>query len=162
LIARGGMGDVHLADRNAGDFVQRAAVKLLRTRGPTDDLLARFRRERELLARLTHPSVVTMLDGGISTDGRQYIVLQYVDGLPITDYCDQQQLDLRARMRLFVDLCRAVQAAHSNLVVHRDLKPSNILVTPEGEIRLLDFGIAKLLDPEPSDVELTLAAPAPM
>jgi serine/threonine-protein kinase len=160
-IARGGMGEVHLAERIDG-FEQRVALKLLRTPFPTAELLERFRLERELLARLTHPSVVPLLDGGTAPDGRPYLVLQYIDGAPITDYCAAAGLDLPARMRLFADLCRAVQYAHSNLVVHRDLKPSNILVTADGEIRLLDFGIAKLLDAGPADAELTLAAPAPM
>jgi serine/threonine-protein kinase len=160
-IARGGMGEVHLAERVDG-FEQRVALKLLSTPFPTAELLERFRLERELLARLTHPSVVPLLDGGTAPDGRPYLVLQYVDGRPITDYGATAGLDLPARMRLFVDLCRAVQYAHSNLVVHRDLKPSNILVTADGEIRLLDFGIAKLLDAGPADPELTLATPAPM
>ncbi|GMU67456.1 MAG: hypothetical protein AMXMBFR36_37300 [Acidobacteriota bacterium] len=161
LIARGGMGEVHLAER-IGGFEQRVALKLLRTPFPTAELLVRFRQERELLARLTHPAIVPLLDGGTAPDGRPYLVLQYVDGAPITDSCAAAGLDLPARMRRFVDLCRAVQYAHSNLVVHRDLKPSNILVTADGEIRLLDFGIAKLLDAGPADPELTQAAPAPM
>ncbi len=162
LIAHGGMGEVHLAERVGGGFAQQVAVKLLRTPWPTGELLERFRRERDLLARLTHPSVVPLLDGGTAPDGRPYLVLQYVDGAPITDYCATAGLDRAARLRLFVALCRAVQYAHSNLVVHRDLKPSNILVTAEGEIRLLDFGIAKLLAAAPDGPELTETAPAPM
>jgi serine/threonine-protein kinase len=162
LIAHGGMGEVHLAERVGGGFAQQVAIKLLRTPWPTSELLDRFRLERDLLARLTHPSVVPLLDGGTAPDGRPYLVLQYVDGAPITDYCTAAGLDLAARLRLFVALCRAVQYAHSNLVVHRDLKPSNILVTADGEIRLLDFGIAKLLATAPDGPELTEAAPAPM
>ena len=162
LIAHGGMGEVHLAERVDGEFEQRVAVKLLRTGWPPQDLLERFRLEREVLARLTHPAIVPLLDGGTSDDGRPYLVLQFVEGLPITEHCARARLDLRARMRLFVTLCRVVQYAHSNLVVHRDLKPSNILVTAEGEIRLLDFGVAKLLQPDEESSELTRATPAPM
>ena len=161
-LARGGMGEVHLAEHVDGHFRRLVAVKLLRPGLEFTDVLDRFRLERELLGRLTHPSVVPLLDGGSTSDGRPYLVLQYVDGLPITDYCVERRLPVRERLRLFVALCRAVQYAHSNLVVHRDLKPSNILVTPDGEIRLLDFGIAKLLSAEPVGGEPTRSALAPM
>ena len=140
-LGDGGMGEVYLGARE--DFEQFVAIKVLRVHVP--DAAARFRRERRILANLTHPAVVPLLDSGIAPDGRPYIVLQFVDGVPITTYCDEKKLDRDARLRLFVDVCRAVQYAHGRLIIHRDLKPSNILVTAEGEARLLDFGIAKAL-----------------
>jgi len=140
-LGQGGMGEVYLGARE--DFDQLVAIKILRVHVP--DAAARFRRERRILAHLTHPAVVPLLDSGVAPDGRPFLVLQYVDGLPITRYCDEKQLDVTARLRLFVDVCRAVQYAHGRLIIHRDLKPSNILVTPEGEARLLDFGIAKVI-----------------
>ena len=126
------------------------------------EMLERFRLERDVLARLTHPAIVPLLDGGITSDGRPYLALQYVEGLPITEHCERAEMSRPDRLRLFVDLCRAVQYAHTNLIVHRDLKPSNVLVTAEGEIRLLDFGVAKLLGVSGPGREITGSARAPM
>ncbi len=145
-LARGGMGDVYVAERADGQFEQRAALKVLRRGLDTDDILRRFLAERQILATLAHPNIARLLDGGATENGRPYLVLEYVEGEPITDYCDARRLGVADRLRLFATVCRAVQHAHRNLVLHRDLKPSNILVTPEGRVKLLDFGIAKLLD----------------
>jgi serine/threonine protein kinase/tetratricopeptide (TPR) repeat protein len=161
-IGGGGMGDVYLAERADDVFEQRVAVKLMRPGIGSAEMLERFRLERDVLARLTHPAIVPLLDGGLTSDGRPYLALQYVEGLPITEYCERAGMSRRERLRLFVDLCRAVQYAHSNLIVHRDLKPSNVLVTAEGEIRLLDFGVAKLLGAGRPGREITGSARAPM
>lgn len=162
LLARGGMGEVYLAERTGGEYRQRVAVKLLRPGLEATGLLDRFRFERDLLARLGHPAVVPLLDGGTTADGRPYLVLQYVEGRPITAHCAERGLGRRARLRLFIQLCRAVQYAHSNLIVHRDLKPSNILVDESGGVRLLDFGIAKLLSRHTAGERTEAAALAPM
>jgi serine/threonine-protein kinase len=152
FLARGGMGEVYLADRADGVVEQRAAVKLLRPGIASADLLERFRLERTLLARLEHPAVAPLLDAGTAADGRPYLALRYVDGRPITTYCAETAATPARRAGLFVELCRAVQFAHANLVVHRDLKPSNVLVSADGRVHLLDFGIAKLLGPR-SDLD---------
>ena len=144
-IGRGGMGVVYLAARADGAFEQRAALKLLRRGIDTDEVLERFRRERQILARLEHPHIGRLLDGGATPEGRPYFAMEYVEGDPITAWCDSRSLGIEARLRLFLDVCHAVEYAHRNLVVHRDLKPSNILVTANGSVKLLDFGIAKLL-----------------
>ena len=144
LIGRGGMGQVFLAERNDGQFEQRVALKLLLHPGAA--LLRRFLAERQILARLEHPNIARLLDGGVGRDGVPYFAMEYVDGIQIIAYCEQHALDLRARLQLFVQVCEAVHYAHRNLVVHRDIKPSNILVTHEGQPKLLDFGIAKLLE----------------
>ncbi|HMV33278.1 MAG TPA: serine/threonine-protein kinase, partial [Gemmatimonadales bacterium] len=146
LVGRGGMGEVYRATRADGEFEQVVALKLLRADAGGTDLVRRFRGERALLARLTHPHIATILDGGTAADGRPYLVLRYVDGLPITDQARGRPL--AERLQLCIKVARAVQFAHVRLVVHRDLKPSNILVTASGEPVLLDFGIAKLLDPQ--------------
>ena len=146
-IGRGGMGTVYLAERVEGDFEQRVAIKLIASADTGDPMHQRFLAERRILAGLVHPHIARLLDGGVTEDGRPYLVMEYVDGQPITGYCDERQLDIRARLRLFADVCAAVQHAHQNLVIHRDLKPSNILVSTDGRVHLLDFGIAKLLDP---------------
>ena len=152
-LGRGGMGAVYLADRVDGDFQQRVAIKMIGTSDADDPLHQRFIAERRILAGLIHPHIARLLDGGVTDDGHPYLVMEYVDGLPITRYCDRHQLDINARLRLFVDVCGAVQHAHQNLVIHRDLKPSNILVSADGVVHLLDFGIAKLIESE------TAAAP---
>jgi tetratricopeptide (TPR) repeat protein len=154
-IGRGGMGAVWLAERADGQFEQRVALKLIKRGMDSDEILARFLRERQILARLEHPDIARLLDGGVSADGRPYFVMEYVAGVPITRYCDERQLSIEARLTLFAAACRAVQYAHRNLVVHRDLKPSNVLVTEGGEIKLLDFGVAKLLGDESSDAAST-------
>jgi eukaryotic-like serine/threonine-protein kinase len=150
-IGEGGMGEVFLAERTDGHFDRRVALKLLRRAGPAPDLHRRFLRERQILARLEHPGIARLLDGGATADGTPFFALEYVEGVPITEYCESQELPVEARLRLFAAACAGVQYAHGRLVVHRDLKPSNILVDTEGHPRLLDFGIAKLLDEESSD-----------
>jgi serine/threonine-protein kinase len=145
-LGRGGMGVVYLAERDDGQFRRRVAVKLLRASPDADELQRRFLAERQILASLDHPNIAQLLDGGITDGQLPYLVMEYVDGLPITAYCDRHRLDLDQRLRLFLDVCAAVRHAHQNLVVHRDLKPGNILVTNDGRVKLLDFGIAKLLN----------------
>ena len=146
ILGRGGMGVVLLAERVDGQFEQQVALKLVRS-GMTDDAaIRRFLAERQILARLQHPGIARLLDGGISDDGLPYFVMEYVEGTPIHEYCDDRKLPIEERLRLLCSVGEAVQFAHRNLVVHRDLKPGNILVTQDGECRLLDFGIARLLD----------------
>lgn len=147
-VGRGGMSTVYLAERDDGHFEQQVALKLIRPVGDAADRLQRFLSERQILASLNHPHVARLLDGGVLEDGRPYFVMEYVDGHPIDRYCDAERLSLEARLRLFQVVVGAVQYAHNNLVVHRDLKPSNILVTDAGAVKLLDFGIAKLLSRE--------------
>ena len=146
-IGRGGMGAVWLAERDDGEYAQQAAVKLVNPGWDAGELLRRFRAERQILAGLNHPHIARLLDGGVSADGKPYLVLEYVDGASIGDHCDRAQLSLAARLELFLDVCAAVAHAHRSLVVHRDLKPSNILVDRDGRVKLLDFGIAKLIEP---------------
>jgi serine/threonine-protein kinase len=146
MIGEGGMGQVWLAGRADGLYQRRVALKLLRPGLADPNLQLRFVRERQILARLAHPHIARLLDAGISGDGQPYLALEYVEGDPITEWCRVRNLSLDARLRLFLQTCDAVSHAHANLIVHRDLKPSNIMVTPHEEVRLLDFGIAKLLD----------------
>jgi non-specific serine/threonine protein kinase/serine/threonine-protein kinase len=157
-IGRGGMGVVYEAQRAESDFQQRVAVKLLRQESVAE--LPRFHIERQILASLEHPGVARLYDGGVASDGRPYMVMEFVEGRPITDFCAASRASLPQRMRLFVQVCEAVAYAHRNLIVHRDLKPANILVTPQGQVKLLDFGIAKLIDVDRP--ELTQAAAAPL
>jgi serine/threonine-protein kinase len=148
LLGRGGMGTVYLAERADGEYQQRAALKLVSAAawgGP--GAAERFRTERQVLARLQHPNIARLLDGGFAGDGRPYLVMELVDGLPITEHCRARGLSVEERLRLFRVVCQAVQHAHGALVVHRDLKPANTLVSEDGEVKLLDFGVAKLLDP---------------
>jgi eukaryotic-like serine/threonine-protein kinase len=158
LIGRGGMGEVYEAERADGQFEQRAAIKLAQPGSAA--LLERFNAERQILARLDHPGIARLLDGGLASDGRPYAVLEYVDGLTLTEYCRSRQSDLAERLSLFQQVCSIVAYAHRNLVVHRDLKPQNILVDSDGRVRLLDFGIAKLLGQVPA-AELTRAPMTP-
>lgn len=146
-LGRGGMARVFLAERTSGGFEQRGALKLLRS-DIDADIVERFRAERQILSNLSHPNIARLLDGGSTDDGHPYLVMEAVDGSPITDWCDRRRLTLRDRVVLFRSVLSAVQYAHASLVVHRDLKPSNIMVTPDGRVKLLDFGIAQLLDPE--------------
>jgi len=150
-LGRGGMGVVYLAERVDGQFEQRVAVKCIGgwTGGPA--VQARFLRERKILARLEHPNIARLLDGGMTTDGRPYFAMEWVDGEPITTYCERLGLDLDRRVELFLDVCRGVEGAHRRLIVHRDLKPSNILVTRTAQVKLLDFGLAKLFDLDEDD-----------
>jgi eukaryotic-like serine/threonine-protein kinase len=147
LIGRGGMGAVHLAHRDDGQFEQRVAIKLIDLPLATDLFRERFRQERQILAGLQHPYIARMLDGGITADGDLYLAMEYVDGVPIHRFCESRNLTLQQRLALFLRVCEAVQYAHQNLVVHRDLKPDNIFVVDDGTPRLLDFGTAKLLSP---------------
>jgi len=147
-IGRGGAGVVYLAERADGAFQRQVAVKVLRPgRGANRELAARFRAERRILAALDHPNIARLLDGGALEDGTPFLVMELVEGEPITRYANQRRLGVRRRLELFLEVCAAVQAAHQSLVVHRDIKPSNVLVTAQGSPKLLDFGIAKLLDP---------------
>ncbi|MDT8439879.1 MAG: tetratricopeptide repeat protein [Wenzhouxiangellaceae bacterium] len=145
-LGRGGMGAVFLAERADGAFDRKVALKLLPISLQSDDLVRRFTQERQIVARLQHPGIAQLLDGGTTDDGSPYLVLEYVDGLPISDYCDQHRLTVARRIELLLQVCEAVQFAHRNLVVHRDLKPDNILVDRDGRGRLLDFGIARLVE----------------
>jgi eukaryotic-like serine/threonine-protein kinase len=160
-IGRGGTGEVYVAARADGAFQQKAALKLLQSGAGAES--TRFQSEREILARLQHPCIARLLDGGVHRDGRPYMVMEYVEGASLTEFCDEARLDLRARLALFAKVCEVVAYAHRNLVVHRDLKPRNILVTPEGHVKLLDFGVAKLLDTvaSPPASELTSAPLTP-
>jgi serine/threonine-protein kinase len=144
-LGRGGMGTVYLAERSAGDFEQRGALKLIRRGVDSDEFLRRFAQERQILATLSHPGIARLLDGGRDAEGRPYLVMEYVQGRPLDRYCDEETLTIEQRLQLFVQIGRAVAHAHRHLVVHRDLKPSNIVVNAEGEVKLLDFGIAKVL-----------------
>ncbi len=155
LIGSGGMASVFLAERDDGAYTQQAAIKILRYGLHEARERDRFVRERQILARLEHPHIARLLDGGFTEAGVPWFVLEYVDGLPITTWCDQQRLDLDARLDLFDTVCTTVDFAHRNLVVHRDLKPSNILVRSDGSLKLLDFGIAKLLVDDPDDATRT-------
>jgi eukaryotic-like serine/threonine-protein kinase len=147
-VGRGGMGSVYLAERDDDHYRQQVAVKILRRGLDTDELVRRFVAERQILATLQHPNIARLLDGGMTSDGRPYYVMEFVDGEHLDAYCDSRRLSIEARLELFCVVVRAVQHAHRNLVVHRDLKPSNVLVTADGEVKLVDFGIAKLLDPD--------------
>ncbi len=147
-IGRGGMAQVYLARRDDEAFKQHVALKIIRRGMDTEDILRRFRTERQILAALHHPHIARLLDGGMTDDERPFFVMEYIDGVPLTKYCDDHRLSVDDRLRLFQHVCSAVHYAHKNLIVHRDLKPSNILVTNEGEVKLLDFGIAKFLNPD--------------
>jgi serine/threonine-protein kinase len=162
-LGRGGMGDVYLALREA-PFRRYVALKVAREGVQGEEARGRFAFERQVLAALDHPGIARLLDGGVTDGGRPYFAMEYVEGLPITRYADERRLDAPARVRLFQDVCAAVHYAHQNLVLHRDIKPGNILVTPQGHVKLLDFGIAKLLNPTlaPADSPLTDAGVRPM
>jgi len=147
-LGRGGMGAVYLALRDDDQFKKTVAIKILRRGMDSGDILRRFRNERQILASIDHPQIARLLDGGSTEDGLPYFVMEHVDGKPIDEYCDSGRLSIVERLGLFRQVCGAVHVAHQNLVVHRDLKPGNILVTPDGALKLLDFGIAKLLNPE--------------
>ena len=152
-IGRGGMGAVYLAERDDAQFEQRVALKVVRGLGADASLVRRFREERRILARLEHRHIARLLDGGVTDDGTPWFAMEYIEGERIDRWCDARSLSIDARLRLFQATCEAVQYAHSQLVVHRDLKPSNIMVTASGELKLLDFGVAKLLSAE--DAEMT-------
>ncbi len=153
-LGEGGSSVVYRAEREQLGVRQNVALKLLRRGLYSDEERRRFRRERFALAQLRHPGIARLIEGGVTDGGVPYIALELVRGEPITDYVRNRQLDLHQRLQLFIAACRAVEAAHRALIVHRDLKPSNVLTTPEGEVKLLDFGIAKLLEAEPDDAAL--------
>ncbi len=156
LLGHGGMGAVFLAERTEHDFHQRAALKLIKLGMDSNEILHRFLVERRILARLEHPNIARLIDGGVDQRGRPYFVMEWVDGIALTEYANRHQLDVAARLRLFLKLCDAVAHAHRQLVVHRDLKPGNILVDARGEPKLLDFGIAKVLESDnPNDTSAT-------
>jgi len=169
LIGFGGMGTVCEAVRADSQFEKRAAIKFLHAHASHPSAAHRFRAERQILANLDHPNVATLLDGGVTDDGQPYLVMEYIDGEAITSWADARSLSLRARVELFLQACAAVEAAHRNLIVHSDLKPGNIFVTSEGRVKLLDFGIARLLGEvgpessahgsEPASFTLAYAAP---
>ncbi|MDQ3805190.1 MAG: protein kinase, partial [Acidobacteriota bacterium] len=147
-IGRGGMGAVYLAVRADDEFHRRVAIKLVRRGMDTDFVLRRFRNERQILATLDHPNIAHLLDGGTTDDGLPYFVMEYIQGLPVDRFCDNARLSVAERLKLFREVCSAVHYAHQNLIIHRDIKPSNILVTADGAPKLLDFGIAKILNPD--------------
>ncbi len=156
-LGEGGMGTVYLAVRADDQYRKRVALKVFQRDTSRKDLVRRFRAERQILAFLEHPNIAKMYDGGTTEEGQPYFVMEYVEGLPIDQYCDRHELSVEDRIRLFRIVCSAVHCAHQNLVIHRDIKPNNVLVTADGTVQLLDFGIAKLLDPEhfPQTVEAT-------
>jgi eukaryotic-like serine/threonine-protein kinase len=147
-IGRGGMGAVYKAVRDDDQYQTEVAIKLIKRGMDTDFILRRFRNERQILANLNHPNIARLLDGGTTTDGLPYFVMERIEGRPLDDYCDEHKLSTTERLKLFRSVCSAVQYAHQHLVIHRDLKPTNILITKDGTAKLLDFGIAKLLQPE--------------
>jgi eukaryotic-like serine/threonine-protein kinase len=157
-IGQGGMGSVWLAERSDGRFERRVAVKFLQFATASGVGLERFKREGKILGQLTHPHIAELMDAGVTPNGEPYLVLEYVGGQPIDEYCDQRRLDVEARIRLFLEVASAVAHAHANLIVHRDIKPSNVLVRSDGQVKLLDFGIAKLLteDAHPAATLLTI------
>ncbi len=158
-IGDGGMGRVYLAERADGEFDTRVAIKLLRRGMDTDDILARFRRERQVLADLKHVNIARLIDGGSTEEGLPYLVMEHIDGVPLDRYCSMRDCGVEERLRLFRRVCDAVAYAHTNLVIHRDLKPGNILVDRDGVPKLLDFGIAKVLQCEADDATIDVTAP---
>ncbi len=157
-LARGGMGVVYLGVRTDSDYAQVVAIKLIRSGLRSDRFVRRFRAEKQFLASLHHPNIAMILDGGSTPDGRPYIVLEYIEGDPITSYCRQRKLDLSARVQLMETVSKAVGYAHRHRVLHRDLKPENILVTREEVVKLVDFGIAKLLEPDSEHARQTTSS----
>ena len=158
-LGQGGMGVVYLAERADGQFDQQVALKLIKKGMDSENIVRRFIGERQILARLQHQNIARLLDGGITDDGQPYFAMEYVEGVPIHAYCNAQKLDIQARLRLFDEVCKAVHYAHRNLVVHRDLKPGNILITRDGGVKLLDFGIARVLTEEADSAQTLLTQP---
>jgi eukaryotic-like serine/threonine-protein kinase len=162
-VGRGGMGTVYRAVRDDDEFQMVVAIKIVSRGMDTDMVLRRFRTERQILASLDHAHIARILDGGSTSSGLPYFVMEYVDGLPLTEYCDKHRLTVTERLRLFRKVCDAVAYAHRNYVIHRDLKPGNILVTSNGTPKLLDFGIAKIVkggDDDPTVTGAAMATPA--
>ena len=158
-LGEGGMGTVYLAVREK-PFLRHVALKVIRGRTPAPEVLRRFEQERQILASLNHPGIARLIEGGLTGDGLPYFAMEYVEGRPITTYCDEHRLGIDERLDLFRSVCDAVHEAHQNLVLHRDLKPSNILVTSDREVKLLDFGIAKLLNPNLSPAAMPVTQTA--
>ena len=158
-IGRGGMGAVWLATRFDKEYKKQVAIKMVKRGMNSQEILRRFRTERQVLANLDHPNIARLIDGGSTPEGLPYLVMEYVEGTPIDQYCDHWKCTISERLNLFRDVCSAVHYAHQNLVVHRDIKTGNILVTPDGIPKLLDFGIAKLLGPEGSTLDLAQTRP---
>lgn len=158
-IGRGGMGVVFRAVRDDEHFSKEVAIKLIDPSMRSDQLLKRFRAERQILAMLDHPHIARLIDGGTAPDGSPYLVMEHVSGKPLVEHCDERKLDVDSRLQLFLSICDAVQFAHQRLIVHRDLKSDNILVQEDGSPRLLDFGIAKLTSREPGEAPITVTAP---
>jgi eukaryotic-like serine/threonine-protein kinase len=157
-LGRGGMGTVYRAERADGQFEKRVAIKVLKRGTDTDEVLRRFRIERQILADVEHPNITRLLDAGTTSDGLPYFVMEFIEGTPITRFVERENIDLRGRLKLFLKVCSAVDLAHQSQVVHRDIKPSNVLVKRDGEPKLLDFGIAKLLSVDANDADTTIAA----
>ncbi len=160
-LGEGGMGVVYLAERDDGEYRQQVAVKVMKAGPQATGLLNRFRNERQILAQLDHPNIARLIDGGTTAAGQLYYVMEYVEGVPLTAYCREHRLSIRARLDLFSTICTAVSYAHRNLIIHRDLKPANILVTADGTPKLLDFGLAKVFHDVPEAEQLTVSL-APM
>ena len=158
-LGAGGMGQVYLAVRNDEEFERFVALKVIRKGTVSDEILKRFYEERQILASLSHPNIARLFDGGTTKNGMPWFAMEYIEGQPITEYCNQYHLTVEEKINLFLKVCSAVQYAHSNLVIHRDLKPANIIITPEGTPKLLDFGIAKLLDPKLTEQTLLETRP---
>ena len=157
-LGRGGMGSVYLAKRADGQFRKRAAIKVLKRGTDTEEVLRRFRIERQILAELEHPNITRLLDAGTTADGLPYFVMEFVEGTPITRFVQRENVDLRGRLSLFIKVCSAVELAHRHQVIHRDIKPHNVLVNADREPKLLDFGIAKLLGVDSDEGITTVAA----
>ena len=160
LVGSGGIGAVYLAERMAGGAIQRSALKVLAPHAAGPTFVERFQREQHILASLDHPNITRMLDAGIGDAGQPYLVMEFIDGVPLDTYCDERKLSVEARLELFLKVCDAVAYAHRNLVVHLDLKPSNTLVTADGQVKLLDFGTSKLIDLDGRFTSTLMATPA--
>ena len=161
-IGHGGMGTVYLAERADGQYRKQVAIKLVSPHLGTEEVLRRFRNERQVEASLDHPNIARLLDGGTTEDGLPYLVMEYVEGVRIDAWCDSRKLPVRDRLKLFRQVCAAVQSAHEREIIHRDLKPGNILVTADGTPKLLDFGIAKVLNRDLSEAAETTIGAGPM
>ena len=159
-LGSGGIGSVYLVERLAGDIVQRAALKVLAPHAAGPSFAERFHREQHILASFNHPKITRMLDAGVTETGQPYLVMEYVEGVHLDIYCDERKLGLEARLGLFLQVCEAVSYAHRNLIVHLDLKPSNVLVTPDGAVKLLDFGTSRLLQTDNMLTTTLFATPA--
>jgi len=157
-IGAGGMGSVYRAERAQGGFEQQVALKVLAGTRSDHGSIRQFARERKVLARLEYPNIARLIDGGMTPDGRPWFAMEYVDGRPIDQYVDEERLSIRQRVRLCLQVCRALEYAHSRLVLHRDIKPSNVLVTDDGEVKLLDFGLGRILEPTQGDGTVTQLA----